>query len=199
MAGYDEAMREYERQREEADGKSVDDLIALTNGKNECEFLFAIEMALQQKEERVGDANLSPEERIVLAIESLEREVNNGGYNLFFINSSRQYAAIIVESLTRIGCPEVAALTRKAIEVIHPAAWTPESIGSAVASYAEEEQRRWKMKGKLFDRMPANVEYSHDAMREELNECDEMFYQTDENIGLRLIDFIKANKVSIRP
>lgn len=199
MAGYDEAMREYERQREEADGKSVDDLVALTNDKSECEFLFAIEMAIQQKEERVGDANLSPEERIVLAIESLEREVNNGGYNLFFINSSRQYATIIVESLIRIGCPEVAALTRKALEAIHAAAWTPESIVSAVASYAEEEQRRWKIKGKLLHRIPANVEDSHDAMREELNKCDEMFYQTDENIGLRLVDFIKANKVSIRP
>lgn len=197
MAGYDEVMREHDRQREEAKGKSVDELLVL--GKDECEFLFAIEMAIEQKEERVGEANLSQEERMVLAIESLEREVNNGGYSQFFMNSSSEYAPIIVESLIRIGCPKVAALTRRAIEAIHPAAWTPEAIGSAVAFYAETERDRWEGKGNVLKRISVNPEDAHDAMWKVLDQCDRMFYQADEYIGGRLIEFVKANKDSIRP
>jgi len=172
----------------------------MTEGQNECQFLFGLEMAIQQKEELVGQGNLSDQERIVLAVEALEREVNNGGYSQFFINSSGQYAPIIVDALVRIGCPEVAALTRRAIEAIRPVAWAPEAIAAAVSSYAETESSRWvKVPGSiLIERSPVNEPETHDAMSKALDQCDQSFYQTTENIGGRLIDFVKANKESIR-
>jgi hypothetical protein len=80
--GYQEIMNEHAKMLERYSGKSVDELLAITNGKD-IDFLFAIEMAIQQKEERVSKQKLSEEERIVLAIEGLEREVNNGGYSQF--------------------------------------------------------------------------------------------------------------------
>jgi hypothetical protein len=200
MAGLEKILREYKSQRERSSGKSVDELLAMTNGQNQCQFLFAIEMAIQQKEERVGYDSLTDEERMILAIEGLEREVNNGGYSRFFTNSSNEYAPIIVESLVRIGCSEVAALTRRAIEAIYPAAWTHEAIAAAVASYAETERSRWvEQPGGLLKRIPAKEQDLHDGMCRALDKCDQVYYQTNENIGGRLIEFIKAHKESIRP
>ncbi len=61
---------------------------------------------------------LCDEERIVFAVEALEREVNNGGYCQFFGNSSREFAPSIADALLRIGCPGTARITRKAIEAV---------------------------------------------------------------------------------
>lgn len=194
-------MEEYNRQRERASRKSVDELLAMTAGQNESQFLFAIEMAIQQKEERVGLANLSEEERIVLAIEALEREVNNGGYSQFFVNSSREFTPMIVDFLLRIGCPEVAAITRKAIEAIRPSDWTQESIEASVAAYADLERSRWVKKSDsiVMNRLPLDNQDGPQVKNRALDQCDQMFYHSTENIGGQLIEFIKANKESIRP
>jgi hypothetical protein len=40
---------------------------------------------------------LTDEERIILDIEALEREVNNEGYARFFVNSSKEFAPIIIK------------------------------------------------------------------------------------------------------
>jgi len=201
MPDHEKIMEEYNRQRKASQGKSVDELLAMTQGQNELEFLFALEMAIQQKEERVGYENLSAEEQIVLAIEALEREVNNGGYSQVFINSSGGYSPIIVDALARIGCPEVAALTRRAIEAIRPAGWSPEAIAAAVASYAETEHSRWvKIPGSILkERSPIDEQETHDAMSKALDPCDQTFYRATENIGGRLIEFVMANKELIRP
>ncbi len=63
----------------------------------------------------LGLAALSDPEQTVLAIEALEREVNNGGYQQFFINSSKEYIPIIVKALEAIGCPKIAHLTKVVI------------------------------------------------------------------------------------
>jgi hypothetical protein len=38
-----------------------------------------------------------------MAVESLEREVNNGGYDQFFVNAA-EYTPVIADSLSAIGC-----------------------------------------------------------------------------------------------
>jgi hypothetical protein len=172
--GYQEIMDEYNKKLKACSGKSVDELLAIANG-NDLDFLFAIEMAIQQKSDRVGDQNLSKEERIVLAIEALEREVNNGGYSQFFTNSSGEYAPIIVDSLLCIGCPETAKITKQAIDTLGTQDLSPETLESIFES--ENEARDGK-----------------------LNECDQMYYEAGvENIGGKLIDFVKANKNVIQP
>src|SRR6266849_547049 len=99
-------------------GESVDDLIALEGKYRTDSLVLAFEEALDKKAARLGDAKLSDEERVILAIEALEREVNNGGYDQFFVNSSREYAPIIVNALRRIGCPKVAEITQKALKIM---------------------------------------------------------------------------------
>jgi hypothetical protein len=171
--GHEEIMREYANQRARCAGKSVDELLAITNG-DEIEFLQALEMAIQQKSERVDVDDLTEEEIIVLAVEALEREVHNGGYGQFFVNSSREYTPIIVHALFRIGCSKTAEITNKAIAAAGFQGLAPMALAVALNTYSG-------------------------ADNQELDECDQLYYRAGENIGGKLIDFVKANKNVIQP
>ena len=96
-------------------GETVDELIALEGKYRTDSLVLAFEHAMDQKAARVGVGKLTPEERTILAIEALEREVNNGGYDQFFFNSSREYKPVILDALRRIGCPRTAVITQKAL------------------------------------------------------------------------------------
>jgi hypothetical protein len=182
-------------------GQTVDEILALADKYRTDSLVVALEEAVQQKLERVGEQKLSEEERTILAIEALEREVNNGGYSQFFTNSSSEYAPIIVDALMRIDCPEVGKLTRRAIEALKPAAWTAGGIAAAVAAYAEEEDSRLESKAPgILQRLPVdqNDPSGHDAVWEELDACDRLYYSGGENIAGQLFEFVKANKHAIQ-
>lgn len=154
-------------------GQTVEELIALEGTYRTDSIVLAFEQALQQKVVRVGQANLTEEERVILAIEAIEREVNNGGYHQFFINSSKKYAAIVVDALNRIGCAETAILTQKAIDllgIVGPI--TVEAVDREI--YVDDEERN-----------------------ERLNECDLRYYQTAGDLAEPLLEFIKNNKGKI--
>ena len=99
-------------------GQTTGQLLALERECRIDSLVLAFDDALDQKTARNGEGSLSREERVILAIEALEREVNNGGYRLFFENSSRQFAPIIVQALARIGCARVAEITQRAIDAL---------------------------------------------------------------------------------
>ena len=71
-------------------GESTDTLIALENEYRLDSIVLAFEEALDQKTARSGTDSLTAEEHVILAVEALEREVNNGGYSQFFFNSSNR-------------------------------------------------------------------------------------------------------------
>lgn len=96
-------------------GQTVDELLSLDRDYRIDSLIVAIEEAIQQKAARTGLGSLSAEERIVLAVEALEREVNNGGYSQFFLNDSKEHAGVIVNSLIRIACPQTAEITETAL------------------------------------------------------------------------------------
>jgi len=50
--------------------------------------------------------------------------VNNGGYDQFFTNSSREFASTIVDSLQHIGCKKTADITQKAIKALVTSGWS---------------------------------------------------------------------------
>jgi hypothetical protein len=153
-------------------GQTVDDLIALEGKYRTDSIVLAFEQAIDQKAARVGDAKLTAEERTILAIEALEREVNNGGYGQFFLNSSREYAPIIVQSLRRIGCPKTAEITQKALKIVQETPITDEEIDTG--TWEENEERQ-------------------DA----LGECDNLYFERPENVEERLFAFIKTNRTRI--
>ena len=100
-----------------AAGRSTDELIALERDYRIDSLVVAIEGALLAK------PKLTPAETVVVAVESMEREVNNGGFEQFFTNSSGEYAPALVSALEQIGTPETADVARRAVS-----AWASQSL-----------------------------------------------------------------------
>lgn len=90
-------------------GQTSQELIAHKNTHRIDSLLCAFEEGIQAK------GAVTAEEQLVLAVMALEREVNNGGYRQFFLNSSGKFAPVILEFLQRIQCVATAAITERAI------------------------------------------------------------------------------------
>ena len=152
-------------------GQTTEQLLSLEGEYRIDSLVLIFEEALGKKAHRYGVSALSAEENLVLAVEALEREVNNGGFSQFFENSSQEYAPIIVPSLVRIGCPETAKITQRAIESLHLPDLSIEAIEAVVAA----------------DEMNSEV----------LNDCDNSYFGSGEDIAGQLFAFIKKNKDAI--
>jgi hypothetical protein len=151
-------------------GQTVEQLLSLEGRYRIDSLVLAFEQAIQEKRQR-GEKGLTDAERVVLAAEALEREVNNGGYDQFFVNSS-DFAQDIVESLRCIGCKKTATITKRAIKALGVSQPTREEVNAAMA--AENERRSAK-----------------------LTRCDDAYYEAAEPLADRLFAFIKANRPSI--
>jgi hypothetical protein len=154
-------------------GQRVDQLLSCEGKYRTDSLIMAFEQAISLKAEREGMQSLTDEERIVLAVEALEREVNNGGYDQFFVNSSRDFASIIVGALQRIGCKKTGMITMRAIKALGISDLSSDKIDAAMAE--DNEQRSAK-----------------------LTRCDESYYKSTEPIAERLFGFIKVNRTGMR-
>jgi hypothetical protein len=103
-------------------GQDTAEILACKGTHRIDSLLHALEQAIQLRQKQIPDVAATPEERTLLAILALQREVNNGGYHQFFANSSCKYALTIVPALESIGCDTTAALTQNAIDALnlHP-------------------------------------------------------------------------------
>jgi hypothetical protein len=154
-------------------GETLEELIALADEYRIDSLLAALEEALNQKVEDLGEHELSDEERIVLAVVALEREVSSGGYAQFFANASGQYTPIIVNSLLLIGCLEASNVTSGAINALGIVDFSPEAIDEA-------------------------LEAENDERDEQLEECDGLFSSAGEDISGQLFDFVRAHQDAIQ-
>jgi len=154
-------------------GQTTEELISLEGKYRTDSLVLAFEEAIDQKEFEYGKNHLSPSERIVQAVEALEREVNNGGYSQFFTNSSQEFAPVIVESLRSIGCTQVASITEMAARALDVPDLTPSSIESAICR-------------------------ENEPLRKQLAHLDDAYYHAGEAIADRLFAFIKQNKAEIQ-
>jgi hypothetical protein len=152
-------------------GQRIDDLLALESEYRKDSLVLMVHQALDQKAAREGDSALSMEERFVAAIVALVSEVGNGGYHQFFGNFSSEFALefapILVQALTRIGCQRTAEITQRAIGALRLANPSAEAIDASLAD---------------------------DEILEELNRCDELFFKAKEGIFDALFTFIKSNQ-----
>jgi hypothetical protein len=157
---------------EQYSGETLDELLAYPSKGQYGSLARAFEQAIQQKVAQKGKDGLTKEEYIVLAVRALDREVNNGGYDQFFCNSSRQYASTIVDALRQIGCDEAASITQRALGALSVPSLDPDSITKAIT---KNDNRR----------------------TEELYACDRLFYQKHQDIAKNLYLFVKRNKTRI--
>jgi len=148
-------------------GRRIDELIELAASYRIDSIVVAIEDALMSK------ADVSSAEEVVLAVEAMEREVNNGGFEQFFANSSKDFAPVLVSALERIGTSKTAEIARRAVKAISATpSWTPEQYEAAAASAGE-------------------------AVLEELSACDAAYFSSGEAIADQLFEFIKRNREDI--
>lgn len=151
-------------------GQSADELIALGKRYRIDSIVLAFEQAIQQAADK---RPLTQEETYVLAVEGLEREVNNGGYSQFFFNSSNEYAGSIVAALRAIGCPKTADITQQAIAALG----------------IKGELSREAMEGVILS--------ENESIKNRLAECDQRYFSNDEPIADRLFDWIKRSRAQI--
>jgi hypothetical protein len=127
--------------------------------------------------EEMGKLNSS--QKTLVIIGNLEREINNGGFNQFYWNSSGNYANETVESLKKIGAEKLAEIVNKANSEF------PNGI------VPKKREKRIKILNLIQEKSAENW-----------NELDFKFYRPNEKTGkmeientsILLIEFIKANK-----
>jgi len=153
-------------------GQTVDELLLYEATDKIHSILFALETAIREKLKSAGPLQRTGVETIVLSVLALHREVNNGGYDQYFRNSSRHYAPAVVNHLVIISCTEIADITQRALE----------SLGISSISVAAIEAAM----------------QTHNVQRDrDLNRCDLAFY---EQTGLleNLFSYVKAHQDGIK-
>ncbi|MDH4472931.1 MAG: DMP19 family protein [Fluviicola sp.] len=114
---------------------------------------------------------LTEPQKLFYYIQCLEREVNNGGFNQYFINSSGEYAHQTIESLKRIGANTTADILQKAIDQF-PEKKVPQ----------DRDERN-----ELVEQIEATA-------NEVWNELDQQFYEYADDLNALNINFVKELK-----
>lgn len=103
--------------------------------------------------------------------QNLEREINNGGFNQYFINSSGDYAHEVVHSLKLIGANYTADILQKAID-----------------------QFPDKKVPKNKDERIEIVEGIEETANEVWEELDQKFYEYVDDLNALNIEYVRRNK-----
>ena len=110
---------------------------------------------------------LNEHERVIYVTQLLEAEVNNGGFDQFFRNSSGNHSNEIVSAFKQIGALKTAAICEKAISLFpKPVPATQEERGQLLTDEADVI----------------------------LDECDEEFYHSEENLESLNNQYIMEHK-----
>ena len=153
-------------------GQTTDELIGLNGVYRTDSIVLAFEQAIREKAERIGHQNLTMPERVVLAVEALEREVNSDGYSGLFTSASDQVPDL-VEALAAIGADAVAELTRSAIGLL--------GIDGPLTAAAVESA----------------MDGENDVRDDRLDGYDQAYYATAGDLAEPLLAFIGANRDEI--
>ncbi len=114
---------------------------------------------------------LNSSQRTFLFVENLEREINNGGFNQFYFNSSGDFSQETVTALLEIGANKTAEIVKRA---------NSEFKNGTVPKERTERQNE--------------LELIEEKAEENWNNCYSEFYKYQENITELLISFVLKNK-----
>jgi hypothetical protein len=114
---------------------------------------------------------LTESQKTVLFVENLEREINNGGFNQFFFNSSGDFTHETVKALKVINAFKTSDIVTKSISV-----WPNQDV-------PKDRAKRQDI-----------LEQIEEGANPIWNECDEEFYKYQDNIVALLLDYVKSNK-----
>ena len=150
-------------------GTSMEHIWELTDTND---FVIAMEEHLNKKTQYGDDMSvLSDAERIFYITQTLEMEVNNGGFSQFFYNSSGDFSNELVGAFTAIGANTTASICQKAID----------AFGRDIPVDRDERQE-------MLD------ELESDELDEILEECDDAFFAYEDDLNELNYNFVVKNK-----
>ncbi len=140
--------------------------------ETETDIILRIGEIIWKKTEKGDDnfSNLTEAEKVFVYVDMLEGQVNNGGFDQFFFNSSGDYTHEILNAYVTIKAHKTADLIEIAIKAF-PVSPVPK----------DTEIRREIMQN--LDERTSNI----------WDDLDNKFYEYEENIAGLLIDYIKLN------
>ena len=117
------------------------------------------------------DAEMTEPQKLFNYNQDLEREVNNGGFSQYFLNSSGDNAHETVLSLKAIGANKTADLLQKAID-----------------------QFPSKIVSKNRDKRTEIVEEIEETVEEVWNDLDQKFYEYEDDLNTLNIEYVRKHK-----
>ncbi|MBX2972528.1 MAG: DMP19 family protein [Flavobacteriales bacterium] len=114
---------------------------------------------------------LTEPQKVILFNQNLEREVNNGGFDQYFLNSSGDFAHETLGSLEAIGADKTAAILQKAIDQF-PSAQVP-----------KDRDERNDVRERIEEQVGAVWE-----------DLDQKFFAYEDDLNTLNIAYVKANK-----
>lgn len=118
-------------------------------------------------------SNLSAGFQMMYSTWVLEGQVNNGGFNQFFFNSSGQFADMALRSLNLIGASDYYQILRRAIEI-------------------HELEKKNLMLQDLYKQGSLKA-FSESYKLTHLGECDDAFYQLNDHLSELRINYIRSH------
>ena len=98
------------------EGQSVDDILAFADSEDPYQLLSCLEEAI--KEHRRKNPGTTGVENTITAVMALLREVNNGGFDQFFRNSSKRWAFFVKDALIHVGREDAAKIAGRAVRAL---------------------------------------------------------------------------------
>jgi hypothetical protein len=115
--------------------------------------------------------NLTEEQKNFFFNQNLEREINNGGFNQYFYNSSGDFAHETINSLKIIGADKTANILQQAIDQF------PDKIVPLNRTERQEV-----------------LEKIEETVSEIFEELDEKFFVYEDDLNTLNIEFVRQNK-----
>ena len=121
---------------------------------------------------------LTYSQRVVLYVANITREVNNGGFNQFYFNTSGNYAHETHEALLFIGANKTADILKRANDL-----WPDHMV-------PRDRDKRFEML-KVINKEDTNI-------NELWNDLSELIWQNEERIPKLLIEYVKKHKTQFK-
>lgn len=131
-------------------------------------YLFTLADDIQSRESKTALSGLAPKEQVFFLVWSLEAEINNGGFNQFFFNSSGDHATATAEALRAIGATKTAAI-----------------VEAAMSIFGAEGPNRSKT------RRQQQLTIFSDEQQERLSDLDAIYYTYPDNLSGLLATYMR--------
>jgi len=142
----------------------------------DLQYFYALyEMLIHRvNQSRGGFDDLSEPEKLYYTVALLRNEINNGGFHQYFFNSSGSYYNHAEAGLQQLGATQTLALLHQAKEIVF----------SAMPVSADTKVRRKHM---------ASIDSAQSDLRRKLDELDQRFYASPDEITPRLEAFARQH------